>query len=98
MQRFKIQFNQPLEAESQYCRQFVYDVAEFSSQYGREDAKSYTVGNLKSSPSIFPNYGDYLESCVLVRLLIVDIFENAYLNCHNIILEDIWTLVVRFAF
>jgi hypothetical protein len=48
---------------------FVQDVLDFSSQYGKEASKSYTVTNIKSGPNHFPKYGDFLESCVLVRPL-----------------------------
>jgi F-box/leucine-rich repeat protein 4 len=44
---------------------FVLDIVDFSSQYGKEFSKSYTIANLRSAPNHFPRYGDFLESCVL---------------------------------
>jgi hypothetical protein len=49
-------------------RQFVHDIMDFSSQYGKEASKSYTVYNVKSFPNHYPKYGDFLESCVLVSI------------------------------
>ena len=46
-------------------RLFVADIADFSTQYGKEQSKSYTVANLRSGPNHYPRYGDFLESCVL---------------------------------
>jgi F-box/leucine-rich repeat protein 4 len=44
--------------------QFVQDVIDFSSQYGKEHSKSYTACNIRSMPTHYPKYGDYLECCV----------------------------------
>ena len=44
---------------------FVLDIIDFSSQYGKESSKSYTIANLRSGPNHYPRYGDFLESCVL---------------------------------
>lgn len=44
--------------------QFVQDVIDFSSQYGKEHSKSYTVANIRSMPTHYPRYGDFLECCV----------------------------------
>ena len=49
----------------QRVRLFVADIADFSTQYGKEQSKSYTVANLRSGPNHYPRYGDFLESCVL---------------------------------
>lgn len=57
----------PFEYHQQKVTQYVYNVLDFSSQYGRESSKSYSVINLISGPSVYPNYGDHMESCVLVR-------------------------------
>ena len=43
---------------------YVQDVIDFSSQYGKELSKSYTVANIRSFPTHYPRYGDFLESCV----------------------------------
>ena len=43
---------------------FVADIGDFSSQYGKEQSKSYTVANLRAGPNHYPRYGDFLESCV----------------------------------
>ena len=45
-------------------RLFVADIADFSTQYGKEQSKSYTVANLRAGPNHYPRYGDFLESCV----------------------------------
>ena len=41
-------------------RLFVHDVAEFSSQYGKENTNSYTIANIRARPHYFPKYGDFL--------------------------------------
>lgn len=51
--------------DSTLARLFVSDIVDFSSQYGKECSKSYTVFNLRGAPNHFPKYGDFLESCVL---------------------------------
>lgn len=53
--------------QHQKITQNVYNILDFSSQYGREGSKSYSVINLISGSSVYPNYGDFMESCVLVR-------------------------------
>lgn len=55
-----------LNENTQTSQQFVFDVLKFSSQYGKENSKSYAAVNLKSTPNHYPKYGDFLESCVLV--------------------------------
>lgn len=47
-------------------QQFVQNILDFSSQYGREQSLSYTVSNVRGGPSNYPKYGDFMESCVLV--------------------------------
>lgn len=54
------------KTENLFVRQFVKNVLDFSSQYGRENSGSYTVANVRGCPTNFPKYGDFLESCVLV--------------------------------
>ena len=46
-------------------RLFVSEIADFSTQYGKEQSKSYTVANLRAGPNHYPRYGDFLESCVM---------------------------------
>ncbi|CAF0707679.1 unnamed protein product [Brachionus calyciflorus] len=45
--------------------QFVHNVLDFSSQYGKEHSRSYTVSNIRGGITNFPRYGDFLESCVM---------------------------------
>jgi len=47
-------------------RQFVQEVVDFSSQYGSDTSMSYTMSNLAGQCNIFPNYGDFTQSAVLV--------------------------------
>ncbi len=53
------------EQNEQKINLFVQDVIDFSSQYGKELSKSYTVTNIRSQPVHYPRYGDFLEACVL---------------------------------
>ena len=57
-----------LPSDSSVAHFFVNDIIDFSSQYGKEGSKSYTVYNVKGGTNHFPRYGDFLESCVLVSL------------------------------
>lgn len=68
------------EHHHQKITQFVYNVHHFSSQYGREDSKSYAAINLISSPSVYPNYGDFMESCVMVKHIFNIIYIWAFLT------------------
>ena len=54
------------QGESSVAQLFAFDIGDFSSQYGKEGSKSYTVLNVRGGPNHFPQYGDFLESCVLV--------------------------------
>ena len=45
-------------------RLYVAEIGDFSTQYGKEGSKSYTVANLQAGPNHYPRYGDFLESCV----------------------------------
>jgi len=47
-------------------RLYVQDVVDFSSQYGSETSISYTVPNVAGRSSIYPNYGDFTQTAVLV--------------------------------
>jgi hypothetical protein len=88
-----------VDEETTATRQFVNDVMDFSSQYGKEASKSYTVYNVKSLPNHYPKYGDFLESCVLVSLSFVFFFcsrVNQLLKCC--IQENVRTLVAYAAY
>lgn len=80
------------DREPQIIEQFVQNVEDFSSQYGSEISVSYTAFNLRGPPSNFPDYGDYPQAFVMVRL--ITIFQpsgphlkasllifNSFLNC-----------------
>jgi len=60
---------------------YVQEVIDFSSQYGKENTKSYTISNIRSAPIHYPSYGDFLESCVLVKYN----YFNKLTNYKNII-------------
>lgn len=60
--------------QHQKITQNVYNILDFSSQYGREGSKSYSVINLISGSSVYPNYGDFMESCVLVRFFFSSLY------------------------
>ena len=47
--------------------QFAKDVTDYSSQYGCENSISYVAYNLSGESSIYPNYGDFTQACVLVN-------------------------------
>lgn len=64
---FRIEDSNLTKDHSSKIHQFVHNIVDFSSQYGKENSKSYSVLNLKSGPYNFPKYGDFLESCVLVK-------------------------------
>ena len=49
--------------------QFVQEVVDFSSQYGNETSISYTASNLVGPCNIYPSYGDFTQSAVLVSYL-----------------------------
>lgn len=49
--------------------QFVHNVEDFSSQYGSEISVSYTAFNLRGPPSNFPDYGDYPQAFVMVKVI-----------------------------
>ncbi len=54
------------DTKNHYIDQFASYVTEFSSQYGKENAYSYTATNLAHGYSKYPSYGDYSECFVLV--------------------------------
>lgn len=54
------------EQQTAVLEQFVYNVEDFSSQYGSEISVSYTAFNLRGPPSNFPDYGDYPQAFVMV--------------------------------
>lgn len=58
------------EKEPQILEQFVHNVEDFSSQYGSEISVSYTAFNLRGPPSNFPDYGDYPQAFVMVKVAI----------------------------
>ena len=68
------------DLELQKLSLFVHDVIDFSSQYGKEFSKSYTVANIRSDPVHFPRYGDFLESCVLVNKKNINKFPSTGSN------------------
>ena len=47
-------------------KQWGKKVIDFSSQYGSSTSISYTASNLAEEASIYPNYGDFTQACVLV--------------------------------
>lgn len=62
----EIRMDVPRKDHQLQTRQFVKNVLDFSSQYGREQSGSYTVANVRGCPTNYPKYGDFLESCVFV--------------------------------
>lgn len=56
--------NESISPTQNKISQFVQDVIDFSSQYGKEHSKSYTAANIRSMPTHYPRYGDFLECCV----------------------------------
>lgn len=58
-----------------FIEQFVSEVLDFSSQYGKDTSISYTAYNLTGKPSKFPDYGDFPQVFVMVgisHLLVVE--------------------------
>lgn len=47
-------------------RQTVNEVVDFSSQYGSDLSRSYTVANVVGETNIYPKYGDFTQSLVFV--------------------------------
>jgi len=52
-------------------RLYVQEVVDFSSQYGSETSISYTVSNIAGRSSIYPSYGDFTQTAVLVGNLFI---------------------------
>ena len=44
---------------------FVEDVLNYSSEYGKQTNRSYTISNIKGEPQRYPEYGDFVTSMVL---------------------------------
>lgn len=53
------------EEEVKFIKQYVHDVADFSSQYGSDISISYTAYNITGKPSKFPDYGDFPQAFVM---------------------------------
>jgi len=53
--------------QTRYVKQFVCEVLDFSSQYGSENARSfsYSIANIIGEPKIFPKYGDFTQAAVM---------------------------------
>ncbi len=49
-------------------RQAVSEVLDFSSQYGSDQSRSYTVHNVVGEINIYPNYGDFTQTLVFVSM------------------------------
>lgn len=49
-------------------RQAVSKVLDFSSQYGLEESRSYTVENIVGETNNYPNYGDFTQALVFVSI------------------------------
>ena len=58
------------EEEPVVARMSVERVHKFSSQYGGENSRGYTAGNVSGDSCNYPNYGDFSEACVMVRMSI----------------------------
>jgi hypothetical protein len=56
------------DLRKEYVDQFASEINEFSSQYGRENAHSYTATNLTESYSRYPLYGDFTDCYVMVMI------------------------------
>lgn len=56
------------DSEIVFIEQFVQDVKDFSSQYGSDISISYTAYNISGKPSKFPDYGDFPQAFVMVRI------------------------------
>ena len=48
--------------------QWVQSVGSFSSQYGGEHSISYSASNIIGKCNVFPEYGDFTSTYVLVRI------------------------------
>ena len=59
------------------------DVIEFSSQYGSEGSLSYCVKNLSQGVQTYPNYGDFTEAAVWVRIVMDDCCFAPLTNSHG---------------
>ena len=44
---------------------FVEEVLNYSSEYGKHTNRSYTISNIKGEPQRYPSYGDFVTSMVL---------------------------------
>lgn len=51
-----------------FVEQYVHSVSGFSSQYGNSNSISYTAYNIIGTPCKFPEYGDFPQAYVMVRL------------------------------
>ena len=49
-------------------RQTVNEVLDFSSQYGSDHSRSYTVDNVVGETNNFPHYGDFTQTLVFVSI------------------------------
>lgn len=49
------------------CKQNASKVTFFTSQYGRNNSISYTVTNICGGVDVFPKYGDFTQTSVMVR-------------------------------
>lgn len=47
-------------------RQVVHEVLDFSSQYGSDHSRSYTVHNIVGEIYNYPSYGDFTQTLVFV--------------------------------
>ena len=68
------------ETDAALEKQWPDDVIEFSSQYGSEGSLSYCVKNLSQGAQTYPNYGDFTEAAVWVRLYCMCV----YISLHAI--------------
>ena len=49
-------------------RQVASEVVNFSSQYGADRSRSYTVHNIVGESTIYPSYGDFTQTLVFVSI------------------------------
>lgn len=56
----------PISEGGDLTRMCAERVHKFSSQYGGEKSRGYTVSNIAGESSKYPNYGDFSEACVMV--------------------------------
>lgn len=61
-------------------RQAVSEVLDFSSQYGHDNSRSYTVSNVVGEPYNYPNYGDFTQTLVFVSS---QFHMFVSFNCHS---------------